>query len=231
MTLPFEFGSKEVSALRSPRRDARCDCAAVRRWSLNHAAHQNPPVRLDRDGKDIDVCVRVKRIRRSGRRVEPGNAVACLPADVRELPPTRILPSAWMAIALTKLFAFGLNASAAPVAGSRRAMRLRVCPPMVVNAPPAIILPSAWTAIAVTEPFAFGSNASAAPVAASRRAIRLRVCPPMDVNTPPARILPSALTAMAETSLSAFGLNESALPIVASSRAIRLRFSPPMVVK
>ena len=94
-------------------------------------------------------------------------------------PPTKILPSACTAIERHASFAFGLNESARPVVASSRAMRLRVCPPMLVKKPPAKILPSACTAIERTASFAFGLNESARPVVASSRAMRLRVCPPM----------------------------------------------------
>ena len=50
-----------------------------------------------------------------------------------KLPPAKILPSACTAIALTVLFAFGSNESARPVVASSRAMRLRVCPPMLAE--------------------------------------------------------------------------------------------------
>ena len=46
-------------------------------------------------------------------------------------PPARILPSACTAIERTISFAFGSNESAKPVVASSRAMRLRVCPPML----------------------------------------------------------------------------------------------------
>ena len=117
-------------------------------------------------------------------------------------PPTRILPSACTAIALTVEFAFGSNESAKPVTGSSRAMRLRVCPPMVgvlmalLKVPPTRILPSPCTTMALTAEFAFGANESAAPVVASRRAMFVRVCPPMVVKLPPARTLPSACNAI-----------------------------------
>jgi hypothetical protein len=41
------------------------------------------------------------------------------------------LPSACTAIDDTELFAFGSNESAKPVVASSRAMKLRVCPPML----------------------------------------------------------------------------------------------------
>ena len=47
------------------------------------------------------------------------------------MPPAKILPSACTAIEQTRTFAFGLNESAKPVVASSRAMRLRVCPPML----------------------------------------------------------------------------------------------------
>ena len=46
-------------------------------------------------------------------------------------PPAKILPSACTAIEWTSPFAFGSNESAKPVVASSRAMRLRVCPPML----------------------------------------------------------------------------------------------------
>ncbi len=57
-------------------------------------------------------------------------------------PPTRILPSVCTTTVLTVEFAFGSNESAKPVLASSRAMRLRGCPPMVVNKPPTTMLPS-----------------------------------------------------------------------------------------
>ena len=103
----------------------------------------------------------------------------CPPMFRLKMPPAKILPSACTAIEKTTSFAFGSNESANPVVASSRAMKLRVCPPMLVKKPPAKILPSACTAIERTSPFAFGSNESAKPVVASSRAMKLRVCPPM----------------------------------------------------
>ena len=80
------------------------------------------------------------------------------------------------------MFAFGFQESARPVVGSRRATRLRVCPPMLLaplKSPPTRTLPSAWIAMEKMLPVAFGFHESARPVVASRRAMRLRVCPPM----------------------------------------------------
>src|SRR5438105_3312627 len=57
-------------------------------------------------------------------------------------------------------FAFGSKESAIPLVASSRAMRLRVCPPMLLKKPPAKIFPSACTAIAKTVLFAFGLNPS-----------------------------------------------------------------------
>ena len=102
---------------------------------------------------DIDriVRVRVERIRQAGCGIEPGDAVARLSADAgMKKPPAKILPSACTAIERTSSFAFGSNESASPVVASSRAMRLRVCPPMLVKLPPAKILPSACTAMAKT---------------------------------------------------------------------------------
>ena len=80
--------------------------------------------------------------------------VARLSADAVELksPPAKILPSACTAIERTAPFAFGSNESAKPVVASSRAMKLRVCPPMLfapLKSPPAKILPSACTAIEI----------------------------------------------------------------------------------
>ena len=76
---------------------------------------------------------------RSGRTNQPSRwwhrAGRCGCASVRrwcvKTPPAKILPSACTAIEWTALFAFGLNESAKPVVASSRAMRLRVCPPML----------------------------------------------------------------------------------------------------
>ena len=58
--------------------------------------------------------------------------VARLSADVVKTPPAKILPSACTAISRRHLpFAFGSNESANPVVASSRAMRLRICPPML----------------------------------------------------------------------------------------------------
>ena len=48
------------------------------------SADQNLAVRLDRDRKDASICVRVERVRQSGRGIEPGDIVARLPADDAE---------------------------------------------------------------------------------------------------------------------------------------------------
>ena len=56
----------------------------------------------------------------------------CPPMVVKS-PPAKILPSACTTIARTLLLAFGSNESAEPVTASSRAMRLRVCPPMLVK--------------------------------------------------------------------------------------------------
>ena len=48
-------------------------------------------------------------------------------------PPAKILPSACTAIEKTSPFAFGSNESAKPVVASSRAMKLRVCPPMLAE--------------------------------------------------------------------------------------------------
>ena len=55
----------------------------------------------------------------------------CPPMLSLKTPPTKILPSACTAIESTSPFAFGSNESAKPVVASSRAMRLRVCPPML----------------------------------------------------------------------------------------------------
>ena len=49
-----------------------------------------------------------------------------------KLPPTKILPSVWTAMALTVSFAFGLKAVSSVPSGFSRAMRLRVtgAPPL-----------------------------------------------------------------------------------------------------
>jgi hypothetical protein len=82
-------------------------------------------------------------------------------------PPTRILPSAWSAIALTVLFAFGSNAASTVPSGLSRAMRLRVtgAPPLgesVPKLPPIRILPSGCTTTARMRLFTFGSKPSSA---------------------------------------------------------------------
>ena len=58
--------------------------------------------------------------------------VACLSTDVGEMshPPKSCHPSA-MRLSRASPFAFGSNESADPVVASSRAMRLRVCPPML----------------------------------------------------------------------------------------------------
>ena len=61
---------------------ARLSADAVR--SVETAAGQNLTVRLHRDRMDIIVRVRIERIRRSGRSIEPGDAIARLSADVCE---------------------------------------------------------------------------------------------------------------------------------------------------
>ena len=86
-------------------------------------------------------------------------------------PATRILPSDWTAMESTWPFAFGLKESARPVMASSRAMRLRVCPPMLVKPPPAKILPSAWTAIVSTSLFAFGLKVMSSVPSVLSRAI------------------------------------------------------------
>ena len=101
------------------------------------------------------------------------------PPMLKKLPPTRILPSACTAIALTKLFAFGLKAVSSVPSGFSRAMRLRLWPPMLLKEPPTRILPSCCNAMGETIAFAFGLNESARPVVASSRAMKLRGCPPM----------------------------------------------------
>ena len=159
----------------------------------------------------VTVRVRVERISQAGRGIEPGDVVARLSADaVRPLkePPTKILPSACTAMERTVLFAFGSNESAKPVVASSRAMRLRVCPPMLsVKSPPAKILPSACTAMEKTEPFAFGSNESARSGGGIEPGDAVaRLSADAVVKKPPTKILPSACTAMELTKSFAFGL-------------------------
>src|SRR5205809_8132984 len=103
-------------------------------------------------------------------------------------PPAKILPSACTAIEKTVSFAFGSNESAKPVVPSSRAMRMRVCPPMLVKKPPAKILPSACTAIEDTLVFAFGSNETADERRVGSRARQQRVCAPVLEKQPPAQI-------------------------------------------
>ena len=81
----------------------------------------------------------------------------------------------------------------------RRAMKLLVWPPTVVNSPPTRILPSACITMVLTAALAFGLKALSRPPSALSRAIPLRVWPSMLIKLPPARTLPSACTAMART--------------------------------
>ncbi len=107
-------------------------------------------------------------------------------------PPARILPSACTAIAPTILSAFGLNESANPVVASSRAMKLRVCPPMLFapkKSPPTRILPSACTAIEWTSPFAFGLKAVSSVPSVFNRAMLLRGTPRTVVKLPPMKNL------------------------------------------
>ena len=103
--------------------------------------------------------------------------------------------------------------------GLSRAIRLRVCPPMLVNCPPTRILPSGCSVIAMALSFAFGLKESATPVEPSSRAMKLRVAPPMvgvplpELKSPPTKILPSACSTIDSIASFAFGLNESGRPV------------------
>ena len=57
------------------------------------------------------------------------------PPMVVKTPPAKTLPSACTAIAKDALLAFGLNESARPVTASSRAIKLRVCPPILRESP------------------------------------------------------------------------------------------------
>ena len=115
------------------------------------AARQNLAVRLHRDGKD-STSSRSDRTNQPSRSWHRAGRCGCASVHRCSLksPPAKILPSACTAIETTSSFAFGSNESATPVVASSRAMRLRVCPPMLVKSPPAKTLPSACTAIEKT---------------------------------------------------------------------------------
>jgi hypothetical protein len=87
------------------------------------------------------------------------------PPTAVKIPPITIFPSGWIVIAMTSLFAPGLNDVSTEPSPFSRAIRLRVVfpkppPPTFVNDPPTRIFPSGWTAIARTELFAPGSKLS-----------------------------------------------------------------------
>ena len=124
------------------------------------AADENLAVRLNGGGVNSTGAddAEIERLVEPAVGFQPGDVVARtvappFGASVMKTPPARILPSACTAIESTDCpLAFGSNESAKPVAASSRAMRLRVCPPMLslMKVPPAKILPSACTAIAKT---------------------------------------------------------------------------------
>src|SRR5262249_41533655 len=89
--------------------------------------------------------------------------------------------------------ALGLHARAAPLARFTATTRLRVCPPMLVNAPHTyIVLPERTSAFTVL--FAVGFQNCAVAVAESRAATNIRVEPPIVLKLPPAYTSPPEST-------------------------------------
>ena len=111
------------------------------------AADQDLAVRLQGKRGDLIVRVRIERIRKAGRGVEPRNIISRLAPDGREQAARQYfavrLQHELVDLRLVGPLAFGSNESARPVAGSSRAMQFRICPPIVVKLPPTRILPSA----------------------------------------------------------------------------------------
>src|SRR5205823_2164553 len=114
------------------------------------------------------------------------------------------------------------------------AIRLRVWPPIVVNAPPAYSRPLPLSsARALTVLPALGSQLVAVPVDVAIAATRLRVVAPFTVvNAPPAYRTPfPGSIARALTVEFTFGSHDESVSVLTSMAASRLRVVPAMAVK
>ena len=75
------FRNNQVLQRRGIVRQTAGEVAALSAYTVQKATGQNLAIRLERDGIDTTVRVRVERIRQSRRAIEPGDAGARLPAD------------------------------------------------------------------------------------------------------------------------------------------------------